>query len=340
MTQATRDISVIICAYTEKRWDDLVAAVESIKEQTLPANEIIIVIDHNPCLMKQVQENIPGVIVVENTEAKGLSGARNSGITVAKSQLIAFLDDDAVATSNWLMALCEGFDHQEVLGVGGRVIPLWSEGEPAWFPEEFHWVVGCTYRGLPEKRSVVRNPYGGCTCYRREVFEAIGGFTNGIGRVGTRPMGGEETELCIRAKQRWPEKVFLYEPQARIHHRISPNRAHLRYFLLRCYSEGLSKAVVAQYVGAKDSLASERSYALQTLPSGVIRGLMDGFVNFDPSGFLRAGVIAAGLMVTTTGYLMGTLSHRLAFIKGANISNRDSFKQLLNQTINTNTSKM
>src|SRR2546421_2735340 len=102
MSETTHDISVIICAYTEERWDDLVAAVESVKQQTLPPKEIIVVIDHNPGLLKRVQEHLAGVFVVENSEAPGASGSRNSGLEVAKSQIIACLDDDAVATPDWL----------------------------------------------------------------------------------------------------------------------------------------------------------------------------------------------------------------------------------------------
>jgi glycosyltransferase involved in cell wall biosynthesis len=98
VSQTAYNISVIICAYTEDRWNDLVAAVESVRQQTLPPREIIIVIDHNPGLLKRVQEHLPDVVAVENTETRGLRSARNSGIGVAQSQIIAFLDDDAVAT--------------------------------------------------------------------------------------------------------------------------------------------------------------------------------------------------------------------------------------------------
>src|SRR5579859_5589620 len=107
MSQATFDISVIICAYTEERWDNLIAAIESVKQQTFQPSEIILVIDHNPRLLQKVQERVPDVVVVENTEVRGLRGARNSGITVAQSQIIVFLDDDAVATPDWLMFLCK-----------------------------------------------------------------------------------------------------------------------------------------------------------------------------------------------------------------------------------------
>ncbi len=312
MSQATYDISVIICAYTEERWDDLVAAVESMKQQTLPPDEIIIVIDHNHQLLKRTQDHISGVIVVENTEARGLSGARNSGIAVAKGRIAVFLDDDAVATPNWLMFLSEAFSDPQVLGAGGPVIPLWLDKEPAWLSEEFHWVVGCTYRGMPQSAKLIRNPIGANMSFRREVFDVVGGFRSEIGRVGKRPLGCEETELCIRARQYWPQSGFLYQPQASVFHRVPGERTCWRYFCSRCYSEGISKSFVSQYVGVKDSLASERSYTFRTLPQGVMRGLTDALFRHDLNGFARAGTIITGLAMTATGYLVGSILLRVS----------------------------
>ena len=185
--------------------------------------------------------------------------------------------------------------------------PLWSSKRPAWFPGEFYWVVGCTYQDFPDTATVVRNPFGGCICIRREVFEVVGRFRNGIGRVGSHLLGGEETELCIRAAQHWPWKVFLCEPHARIHHHISSSRASWRYFIARCYAEGISKSTITRYVGAKDSLASERTFALFTLPRGVACGLLDGLFRH-PAGFLRAGAIITGLAIATVGYVVGSIS--------------------------------
>ncbi len=199
MTDTILDASVIICAYTEKRWDDLVAAIESVQQQN--AREIVVVVDHNPALLTRVQAYFPGVIGIENSEPQGLSGARNSGVAIAQGTLVAFLDDDAMAEPDWLARLCRCCEDPQVMGTGGTVEPYWLSKQPKWFPEEFYWTLGCTYQERPEKPIVVRNPFGGCTCYRRELFEAVGGFRTGIGRDrSARPMGGEETELCIRAR--------------------------------------------------------------------------------------------------------------------------------------------
>jgi glucosyl-dolichyl phosphate glucuronosyltransferase len=307
MSQTFHNISVIICAYTEKRWDDLVMAVESVRQQTLPAAEIIIVIDHNPQLLTQVRDHMPSVIVVENTDERGLSGARNTGIAVANGNIVVFLDDDAVATPDWLMLLIEGFEDTQILGVGGSVLPLWSDIKPAWLPEEFYWVIGCTYRGMPQSCQLIRNPIGANMSFRREVFDAVGGFRSEIGRIGTRPLGCEETELCIRVRQFWPQKGFLYQPQASVFHRVPGSRTNWHYFFSRCFSEGISKAFVSRYVGTKDSLESERAYTFRTLPLGVGHGLIDALFHHDLSGFAQSGAIIAGLVVTMTGYLVSSV---------------------------------
>ena len=309
---STQSISVIICAYAEERWVDLVAAIESVRRQSVPCLEIVVAIDHNPALLERVRSDLPGVVAVENREPRGLSGARNSGLAVAQATIVAFLDDDAMAAPDWLEHLSAGYEDPAVLGVGGAIEPHWSGDRPRWFPEEFDWVVGCTYRGMPTRIAPVRNLIGANMSFRREVFEAIGGFRSGIGRVGTRPVGCEETELCIRALQRWPDRIFCYEPRARVYHRVPTLRASSSYFRSRCYAEGRSKALVSRLVGAGAGLASERAYTFQVLPRGVVGGLTDLVRHRDPSGLARASAIAAGLAITTAGYLTGVVMSGLS----------------------------
>jgi GT2 family glycosyltransferase len=298
------DVSVIICAYTEKRWSDLVAAIASVRSQTIHPREIIVVIDHNPPLLQRVRDEIPDVIAVANAEERGLSGARNSGLAAAHGSIVAFLDDDAIAEPDWLERLVAVFDDPSVLVAGGAVNPEWQHHPPRWFPDEFHWVVGCTYRGMPTTKTQVRNPIGANMAFRRVVFEHIGTFRAGIGRVGTLPVGCEETELCIRYRQQLPHGRIVYEPLARVRHRVSPPRTTLRYFVARCFAEGCSKALVTRLVGRDDGLAAERAYTLRTLPSGVMRGVRDA-VRGDAAGLARSAAIVAGLAMTTLGYAVG-----------------------------------
>jgi GT2 family glycosyltransferase len=302
------DISVVICTYSGERWTDLRAAVQSVQSQRSPACEIIVVVDHNPDLLERVRGSLPGIIAVENHEARGLSGARNTGIATASGALIAFLDDDARARPDWLERLAALYSQPEVLGAGGAIEPVWSGGRPSWFPEEYDWVVGCTYRGMPEQQSPVRNLIGCNMSFRRSVLVDAGGFCNGLGRLGARPLGCEETEFSIRVLQRHPEGILLYDPEATVQHQVPAQRAAWRYFRSRCYAEGLSKAAVTRLVGARHGLSSEGIYVMRTLPRGIWRGLETALRQDDPAGLARAGAIVAGLAITGTGYLVGRLA--------------------------------
>ena len=302
--------SVVICAYTEARWDQLVTAVESVRSQDPAPFEVILVSDHNERLLARLVERFPDAIVVENRERQGLSGARNSGLAEAHGDVVAFLDDDARARPGWLRDLGAAYADDAVLGAGGAIIADWERGRPAWFPDEFDWVVGCTYRGMPLTATPVRNAIGCNMSFRREVFDAIGGFSHGIGRIGTRPLGGEETELSIRALRRWPEGRIMYIPSAVVDHFAPAARGRFAYFRSRCYAEGLSKAAIAKLRGASSALATERGYAVRVLGSGVLLDLADLVRRRDPWALPRAAAIVAGLAITTVGYLVGTVSAR------------------------------
>ncbi|MEU5900819.1 glycosyltransferase family 2 protein [Streptomyces venezuelae] len=315
--QTGAGISVVVCVYTEDRWEDILAAVSSVGAQSLTARETLLVVDHNPTLLERLTKEYEAydgsgdVRVLANAGPRGLSAGRNTGIAAARGDVIAFLDDDAVAERDWLRYFAEGFDDPRVLAVGGRTLPAWeSGGRPDWFPEEFDWVVGCTYKGLPRGRVRVRNVLGGNASFRRAAFDAAGGFATGIGRDGDkRPLGCEETEFCIRLARAVPDAVLLIDDRAVIHHRVPAARERFGYFRTRTYAEGLSKALVARSVGASKGLESERRYTTRVLPSGVARGLRDAALG-RPGGAGRAGAIVAGVLTATAGYVVGSVRAR------------------------------
>jgi GT2 family glycosyltransferase len=300
--------SVVICAYTTKRWDQLQAAVESVACQSGDV-EIVIVVDHDDDLLDMCVAKWPNHRVVPNQFAQGLSGARNTGVSHTTGEVIAFLDDDAIAERGWLDVLTAGFAEQSVGGVGGHVKPAWAAVPPRWLPPEFWWVVGCSYVGLPTEVREVRNPIGANMAFTRSVFEHVGGFREEIGRVGTIPLGCEETELSIRAHA--AGFSIWYVPTAIVHHAVPAERLTLRYFLRRCYAEGLSKALVSALAGRTDGLASERAYVTRTLPGAVRGGLaqmVGGPARID--GLRRAAAVIAGLLSASAGFVQGAVVHR------------------------------
>lgn len=302
-------VSVVTCAYTGQRWDALVEAVASAEAQNPAPHEVVVVIDHNDDLLRRAIDEFPSARVVANEESRGLSGARNTGVRHATGEIIAFLDDDARARPGWLRELARAFEHPTVIGAGGVAVPAWETHAPSWIPAEFLWVVGCSYRGLPATAAEIRNPIGANMAFRRAVVERVGGFTDGIGRVGRTPLGCEETELSIRARAATGGRI-VQVPDAEVEHLVSPDRTRWRYFRRRCWAEGLSKAIVSRRVGSEAALERERSYVSRTLPTGVGRGLADAFRG-DRSGVARSGAIVVGLMITVAGYVIGLLSTQL-----------------------------
>lgn len=298
--------AVVICCYTEQRWDDIVRAVNSVRAQRPAPQELIVVVDHNPTLQARLAAALPGIAVVANHNQQGLSGARNAGVELASCDVVVFLDDDAAARPGWLAGLARHYRDPNVLGVGGGIRPEWIAGRPRWFPPEFDWVVGCDYTG--QGTGPVRNLIGANASFRRELFDS-GGFTSGIGRSASvvRPIGGEETEFCIRSTLSRPGGFFLRDPDAEVIHRVPADRQTFAYFRTRCYAEGLSKAAVTRSVGAEPGLASEWSYSTVTLPLGVLNGLRRA-LRGDGAGLLSAGVIIIGLAYTTAGYVVGAVS--------------------------------
>ena len=297
-------ISVVICAHTPERWDALEGGVRSVLDQTHPPHEVIVVVDQDRALLSRARAAFRDLRVVPNEGEPGLSGARNTGVRAATSDIVAFLDDDASADRDWLEVIARAHADPRVIGTGGLVEPRWIEPPPEWMPPELLWIVGCSYRGLPTAVAPVRNPIGANMSFVRDVFDDVGGFRGELGRFGNAPRSCEETEFAIRARRERPGTVVLHLPEARVRHAVPPARATWRYLLSRSWTEGRAKALVTSSVGSPAGLSSERVYATKVLPAAAAGGLHDA-LRGDPSGLGRAAAVVCALAITAAGYLYG-----------------------------------
>jgi glucosyl-dolichyl phosphate glucuronosyltransferase len=298
---STPTVSVVICAYTERRWWLLEKSIASVDAQTSPPAEIILCIDHNEDLLRRSERHfrrdrpagaIP-VIVLANRYDGHLGSARNTAAESARGEVLAFLDDDAAADADWLELLMDAYRDQNVGAVGGAPLPVFEERRPRWFPREFDWVFGCVYRGLPSTRAPLAHLIGANMSARRSILEGIGGFHSD---------DHDDMDMCHRIA--FAQYKVLYEPRAVVHHFVPSTRTTWRYFWRRCYFVNQGKVEAFANMQSAAHLGAERAFVLRTLRTGIpaeIRQTVRG----DPYGLVRVVAMMLGIMVAGSGHLSG-----------------------------------
>lgn len=302
--------SVIVCTYTERRLALLGEGIAGVRAQQPPPDEIVVVVDHNSPLAARLRDDHPDLVVVENERTRGLSGARNTGVSVAAGDVVVFLDDDAVPRDGWLRELIAPFADPTITGTGGRAEPRWETAEgPEWLPEELYWVIGCSFRG--QAGGDVRNPIGCSMAFRKDAVVDAGGFSCELGRVGTLPVGCEETELGLRINRRGGRIVLT--GGSVVDHFVPAERTTLSYVLRRCYSEGLSKAIVRRLAaddgGTEATLAPEVGY-LATVVLAIVRTAVRGARARSVGTGAGAALLPACLAWFGAGFVRGTVAWR------------------------------
>ena len=119
-----------------------------------------------------------------------------------------------------------------------------------------------------------------------------------------------DTSLGIRISGAFPGKRWLYQPAARVHHKVAAGRATFGYLLKRSFEEGEGKAALAASVGAEAGLESERRHLFVTVPLGFLRGFGE-LLRGDPYGPARSVALVAGVGAAAAGYLVASLRSRL-----------------------------
>ena len=293
------DASVIIPTHSEHRWASLQRTVASALDQKITPAEVVVVVDHNPALYERARTELLGVTVLENASMRGASGTRNTGAFHARSELIAFLDDDTVAHPTWLGNLAAPFAEPRVAGAGGSIVPAWERSRPAWLPDELLWTVGVSYAGMPTSVAEIRNVWSASMMVRRAAFEQVGGFRAGFGKLGDRNRP-EDTELCLRISAETGGH-WMYVPDSVIEHDVPLDRSTFRFLLRRCYAEGRGKVQMAGLMPRDQKLGAEQDYLRRTLPRAVAHNIKAATLGRGGYHALRAATVIAAVAAAGFG---------------------------------------
>ena len=274
------EVSVVICVYAMDRYQSFVEAVESVLGQTYDSVEAVLIVDGNQEVYDRVEERFgdrDDVVMHCNDENRGLSFSRTKGVELSSGEVIAFIDDDAIAKPDWIETLVDGYEQTDAIAVGGRMIPEWVAGRPSFLPEEFYWLIGANYEERLEPWSEVRNTLGSNMSFRTIVFEEVGGFDESVGLTEDNQIQAEETELAMRMSDVFG-KGMLYVPEAVVAHKVFDYRTKPVWLLQRAFWQGYSKRAVAE-LETEGSSNEETAFlwhlATSSVPRRVVRLIRD-----------------------------------------------------------------
>jgi glycosyltransferase involved in cell wall biosynthesis len=309
-------VSVVICTHTPERYDTLTDATESVLAGTYDDVEVVLVSDGSAEVAERMERdygNHPKVTVRALAANQGLLVARNEGAAVASGDLVAFLDDDAVAAPDWLAKLVAAQRAQNRRAVGGRMVPRWIAGEPAFLPEEYGFLIGITHRGFGpdgdrEAEGEVRNGMGSNIAFTTGTFAALNGFEPTVGgRQGDKQLQGGETELCARLRRTFDEGVW-YVPDAIVEHKIYEYRTRPRWLFRRAFMQGYSKRGMERFV--PEATGEEDEFLRQLLFVSTPRRLRALIATPDAAGVKQLVALYLLTLTVGLGYLYGIVAWR------------------------------
>lgn len=266
MMQQTPDITVVICTYNRATY--LPEALESLLKQTLPLNrfEVIVVNNNSTDETAFVCENFiqlhaeANFYYLNETE-QGASFARNTGAALAKSPLLCFMDDDAVAYPNYLEKIIQFFaQYPHAGGLGGRIIPRYIPEEPKWMSHFVSSLVGhFHYSETITIFSANKYPLESNMIIRKVDFDAVNGFNTALpGVKGTLRIGGEGKEFFLKIKALG--RTIYYDPAIVVEHIVETKKLTPEYLYRVASGIGRGEMVRTKAIGSYAYLKKNIEY--------------------------------------------------------------------------------
>jgi len=271
-------LSIVVTSYDLQRKKDIMDLLDSIQAQVCNDFEVVYITERSRSLYDFVkkalgQRGIKGK-VIHNEIAKGLSFSRNIGIEHSDGDIVAFVDDDAIVSSNWACTIVKSFRNPRVVAVTGPVIPLFNDSSIAQMPKAFHWLFGCSTWADYSDGEAIRNVWGANMAFKRTALMNVGGFSDQIGGVFGRRLHGEENELSMRLVLSNVGSVFFLKDMY-VLHKVTSERIGTRFVLRSSYWMGFTRYVLNKNYGKLHPLSPELNVMRSVLIDGVIASILN-----------------------------------------------------------------
>ena len=303
--------SVVVCTYAEGMYDHFRECVESVLAQTHGDVETVIVVDGTESVHARARGEFghrSDVVLHRNDENRGVSHSRTKGAELASGDVVAFIDDDAVADPEWIETLVGAYERTDAVAVGGRIEGRWLAERPWYLPAEFDWLVGVTYPGFAEAGEEVRNTFESNISFDRDVFLTLGGYDTSFGPDADSYSHSEGAEFGARLRDEYGRGV-LYVPDAIVEHKVFEERTRLTHLLVRAFQQGVSKRRL-EVESPADGGREESAYLRRLLAESVPRRLREGVRSRSATPIGEAIGLLSLAVAVGVGYLYATVSGR------------------------------
>lgn len=206
MSNKLPEVSIVIPTYNEG--DNIEVCINSLKNQNFPSESYeIIVVDNNS--NDNTLDIVKNLDVIQTVEYKGgPAAAKNAGISLAKGNIIAFIDGDCIATKEWLKNIVSGFGKADIGCIAGSISAM--EDDNLSPMERF-----LIKKGHLSQAQHIEHPFlpfaaTANVAYRKEVFDKIGLFDEKL-------FVGEDADLSWRM-QLFTNYKIKYIPDAAVFH--------------------------------------------------------------------------------------------------------------------------
>lgn len=232
----------------------------------------VIVVDNNctddtPDVVREFAATFPVPLHYAFESVPGRCAALNTGIAMARGEIIVTTDDDVRVEPDWLDQAGGELDRLQCDYIGGKVLPIWGGPRPAWLPDHpgRHWaVIALLDYGAEPVEFIQKMPLGVNMAFRRQVFETVGEWDPRIGRKAGTLLGQEVREWCVRARAKGVRG--FYTPALSLRHIIPASRLNKKYFRRFFYWRGISRAMLYQQRGLDMESPQETRLDFRTVP--------------------------------------------------------------------------
>jgi len=259
--------SVTVVLPTLRRPDALARAMSSLAMQETGFDWELVVVDNDiapgaEAIIDALAPSIPAAVTVLREARRGAAYARNTGIDAAKSEVVAFVDDDVVAGSTWLAALAAPILEGRAEGAGGPVkldpaVPL-----PYWVSRDWRGCLSEFDRGQHE-RDLEAGDFvlTASAAFRTDLLRETGGFDPILGPAQRVPIFfNEDVDLCRRFSALGGR--IRYVPEAAVVHEVPPERLRPGYFVKRTYAQGRSDWLLERETNARRPLGGAKGMVI------------------------------------------------------------------------------